>query len=215
MKWIEINIGLKYEKIFLNEVLISQIKPIVDQNRARVCSWHFLWEGKPWPELKGTGITLRLRFFGEENIIDSLRNDLDAKFLILENQFPDLYLGHCFGKHGDCEKEYKGEADDWGTEGWKLGRDVLRFASNTALKLIQDQDKLGKIEDYKKNVNFYADRYVHSFLNMLKTIPSFDEANFLLFEGCQRSALKLIHRQLSREEYIRIKRLVQQKILGL
>jgi hypothetical protein len=156
-----------------------------------------------------------LRFFGEESAIATLRNDLDAKFVSLENEFPDLYLGHCFGRHGDCGKEYDGEAEDWGAEGWKLGIDMLRFASDTALKLIEDRDKLGRTEDYRKDINFYADRYVHLFLNMIGTIPSFDEADFLLLQGCQRSSLRIIGRLLSNEELSRIKQLVRQEIQSL
>jgi len=215
MRWTEINVGLKRETSFLNEVLVSQIKPMVDENRARISSWHFLWECKPWPELRGTGTTLRLRFFGEESTIASLRNDTDAKLIRLEDQFPDSYLGHCFGKHGDCEEEYDGEAEDWGTEGWKLGIDFLRLASDTALKLIEDRDKIGRGEEYRKDINFYADRYVHLFLNELGTMPSFDESNFLLYEGCQRTSTRLIGRQLSREEWNRIRQLVQQEIQSL
>jgi len=215
MRWIEINVGLKYDKPFLNEVLVSQIKPIVEQNQARICSWHFLWEGKPWPVPREIGTTLRLRFFGEESTIATLRNDLDTKFLSLEKQSPDLYLGHCFGKHGKCEQEYDGEAEDWGIEGWKLGIGMLGFASDTALKLIEDQDKLGRTRDYRWGINFYADRYVHLFLNMIETIPSFDEADFLLSRGCQRTSLKSIGKPLLQEELNRIKQLVKREIQSL
>jgi len=136
-------------------------------------SWHFLWEGKPYPS------TLRLRFYGDDEKITELHQFLEKK---LES------IPHCYGEHGDCResKEYGGEADSWGSKAWEKGVSFLEFGAEFALELIENKDRLGNSNEYKRNVFFYADRYTHLFLNQISSL--LDEADFYLLQGVFRYA---------------------------
>jgi len=107
----------------------------------------------------------------------------------LEEKLKDI--PHCYGEHGDCGigKEYKGEANDWGTKGWEKGVSLLEFGSELALELVENKDKLGISDEYKKNVMFYADRYTHLFLNQISSL--LDEVDFYLMEGVGRLAYRI------------------------
>lgn len=153
LKWIEVNIKCTPETS-KNEYLTKIARTILNESSSRYESWHFLWEGKPWPN------TLMLRFFGHDEKIDDLKQ-------YLEDELKDIC--HCYGAHGDCGegKEYKGEANYWGTEAWKKGIIFLEFGSEFALELIENKDKLGNSIEYKKEISYYADRYTHLFLNRM------------------------------------------------
>jgi len=172
LRWIEVNIE-RPPNISKDEHLTKLVKPVLNKFRTKIQSWHFLWEGRPWPS------TLRLRFFGDGKEIEELRQ-------FLEKKLKDI--PHCYGKHGDCGegKEYKGEADAWGTKAWEEGIRFLELGSEFALELVENKDKLGKSDEYKKNAVDYADRYTHCFLNQISSLV--DEANFNLTEGVFRFA---------------------------
>lgn len=184
MKWVEVNIGVKKDEHIKRVVLLEFVAPLVEDIQSKVESWHFLWESKPWPKIEGIGTTLRLRFYGEDNIVDQIKQEIENRLATLERDKPELYLGHCFGRHGKCDEDYEGEADDWGTDAWKYGIKFLNTGSEFALALIKNQDKLDKSAEYKKSIDFYADRYVHCFLNNI-FVPS-EEVNFYLKEAIQR-----------------------------
>ena len=63
MKWIEVNIKCTPE-IPKDEYLTKIVRAILNECRSKFESWHFLWEGKPWPN------TLMLRFVGDDEKID-------------------------------------------------------------------------------------------------------------------------------------------------
>lgn len=214
-KWIEMNIGLKNDNKFLNNMLIDYVKPIVEESRMKLSSWHYLWEEKPWPKPMGKGLTLRLRFFAEEGTISDLKKKLDNIFLKLETTFPTSYYGHCFGNHGECEEEYTDEVDEWGNEGWELGKEMLKFSSESALKLIEAEIRTMDDKTYSKDILYYADRYVHMFLNTVNTIMPFQESEFLMHEGIQRESNNTIGRQLSKDELRNIKDLISQEISSI
>lgn len=174
MKWIELNVGINRTNPD-DKILMDTIKPILNQFKKNINSWHFLWENKPWPKLKGKGKTLRVRFFGKNKDIEKLKIFLDKKFQTLEKKEPTYYFGHCFGRHGDCGNKYAGE-DTWGTEAWKMGMKFLNLGSDFALELIKNKNKLGKTPIYLKDVSYYADRYCHLFLNQIGSLT--DEAIF-------------------------------------
>lgn len=133
-----------------------------------------------------------------------MENELDK----LEKSEPQYYSGHCFGRHGDCEKEYAGE--DWGTEGWQLGIKLLEFGSEVALELIKNREKLGKSEEFKLPIEFYADRYVHCFLNNI--LNTSEEIDFYLCEAIQRISQSSIGKQFEQKELERIMRETRNKI---
>lgn len=117
---------------------------------------------------------------------------------MLEEEKPELYLGHCFGRHGECGKDYEGEADDWGTEAWEHGIKFLNLGSEVALALIKNQEKLEKSEEYKQPIDFYADRYIHCFLNNI--FDPFKEISFYLNQAIQRISNHRIGRLVKQEE---------------
>lgn len=184
MKWVEVNIGVKEDICAMRKVLLDFVAPFVDEMRSKFMSWHFLWEGKPWPEVYRRGVTLRLRFYGKDELIEGIRSEIEGRLKELEKNNPELYLGHCFGRHGECGKDYEGEAAEWGTEAWKLGVKFLNMGSEVALTLLKNKDKLGRSEEYKKSLEYYADRYVHCFLNNIFS-PA-EEIIFLLRQGIGR-----------------------------
>lgn len=169
LKWIEVNIKCAPET--QDEYLTKTVRKILNECRSKYESWHFLWEGKPWPN------TLRLRFFGNDNKIDDIKQ-------YLEEELKDIC--HCYGEHGDCGegKEYKGEANGWGTNVWDKGIKFMEFGSEFALELIENKDKLGKSREYKGDAFFYADRYTHLFLNQVGSI--INEVYFDLGQGIFR-----------------------------
>ena len=180
MKWIELNAGIDPKS--KRNALLEFVSPLISEHRPEFDSWHFLWEGKPWPTLKEKGITLRLRFYGENDSVDKLLQIIEKKLEKLEDENPLFYLGHCYGRHGDCPGEYEGE--DWGEKGWKLGMKFLQFGSEVALELIENENILGKSTDYKLNMMDYAERHIHCFLNDIFT--SEEEVYFYLENTIQR-----------------------------
>lgn len=180
MRWVEANIGVTGNVDAMHEVLLDFVIPFVGKMRNKFTSWHFLWESKPW------SITLRLRFYGEEDIVEKIKQEIENKLNELEKNRPELYLGHCFGSHGDCGKDYEGEAAEWGTEAWNLGIKFLNLGSEVALTLLKNKGKLGSSEEYKKSIEFYADRFVHCFLNNI--FDSSKEINFYLEQAIQRTS---------------------------
>jgi hypothetical protein len=184
LKWLEVNLGIKRDLSAMHTVLLEFVVPLLEDVRSRIESWHFLWESKPWPDVKGNGITLRLRFYGESNTIDQIKEEIEKKLIALEKEKHELYRGHCFGKHGECDKDYEGEADDWGTEAWELGTKFLNLGSEVSLKLIKNQQKIGSSKEYRRPIEFYVDRYVHCFLNNI--FDQSEEIDFYLKEAIGR-----------------------------
>jgi len=177
LKWVEVNIEQSVKS--KDELLTKLVGPVLNEFKAEVESWHFLWEGKPWPS------TLRLRFLGEEQKIERLRKSLEEKL---------IGISHCYGAHGDCREhaKYDGEANGgngWGIKAWERGIKFMEFGAEFALELVENRSKLGKSNEYKKDASFYADRYTHLFLNQIGSL--IDEAEFDLNEGIFRYAYRI------------------------
>lgn len=160
--------------MIVHDCMVKFVRPALNQYRSKIESWHFLWESKPWPS------TLRLRFFANDDVIEELRTFLDEEL---------KETSHCYGRHGECEKEYEGEADDWGTKAWEQGIRFLELGSEFALELIENKEKLGNSDEYKKDAFFYADRYTHLFLNQITSLV--DEPDFYLTQGIFRFACQI------------------------
>lgn len=193
MKWIEVNVGINPD--IKNIALVELVSPIVRKYKSNFTSWHFLWEAKPWPALKKKGITLRLRFFGENDSITKMKDVLEAKLRRLEHDNSHSFFGHCYGRHGDCPGEYEGE--DWGKKGWKLGMKFLQLGSEVALELIENENMLGKSDDYKLSLFRYAERYVHCFLDTIYSTE--EEVNFYLQNAIQRLCHLVTKQQFDKE----------------
>ena len=183
LKWIEVNVRHP-DRISRIDFLIETIKPLVleVQNKFMVQSWHFLWEEVPYPS------TLRLRFLVENEEYSSLKS-------LIEDGITDF--DYCFGSNGNCGKEYGGEASEWGIKGWERGIEFLQYGSEFAMELMEKKESLGLGNEYKKSGYFFADCYVHLFLNQLEPLliekDGVGEAHFLICESVYRYALKYIN----------------------
>ena len=196
LKWIEVNIRCPSEPL-KDEYLTKYVKSILNEYRAKVRSWHFLWEGKPWPS------TLRLRFFGDDEGLKQLQQSLEEKL---------KDIPHCYGEHGECgkDKEDKGEAsENWGTKAWEKGMRFLEVGAEFALGLVENKNKLGKSDEYKRDAFFYADRYTHLFLNQIGSL--LDEPDFYLTQGISRFSCQ-IGKELSSNKIRSIVEKTKQKI---
>jgi hypothetical protein len=180
MKWVEVNVK-QPGNLSKTDFLVKGIKPLVKYAKTNIgiISWHFLWEGVPYPS------TLRLRF-----LLDT-EKAAPAKALI-EACLKDFEF--CFGAHGQPDKEYEGEASDWGVKGWEKGIEFLCYGSEFALELTENKNNIGAGNDFKKNSFFFADRYTHLFLNQLEPLlvekDDIDEAHFEMCEGIFRYAVQ-------------------------
>jgi hypothetical protein len=207
MKWIELNVGIDPNNN--RDALIEFVFPVVEKNRSKFQSWHFLWENKPWPILEKKGTTLRLRFYGEKWAINKLKEQLDKKLISLETEKPNSYFGHCYGRHGDCPGEYEGE--DWGRKGWKLGMSFLQFGSEVALEFIRNENKLGKSDEYKLSKWRYVERYVHCFLDAV--FKPEEEADFHLINTIQRLSLLTTGKQFGETNQVELFNDIKAKII--
>lgn len=186
-KWIEVNIGVANRETDRERILVELVGPFVEKWRREILAWHFLWETKPWPESRGLGVTLRLRVFAESAEVEAIRREIGI--VLAEAETSGRVLGHSFGAHGVIDEEYLGESEEWGTRGWQLGVSALQMGTETALELIQNGFRLGRTEEFKKDIGYYADRWTHLFLNQIGTLlerAGIDEAQFDLREALSR-----------------------------
>jgi hypothetical protein len=182
LKWVEVNVRLP-DEISRVDFFLETIKPLVIEvkNMFAVQSWHFLWEEVPYSS------TLRLRFLVETENVGSLKS-------VIEDVIGDFE--YCFGSHGNCGKEYGGEESEWGVKGWERGVEFLNFGSEFAMELMEKKESLGVGNEYKKGGYFFADLYIHLFLNQLEPLliekDGVGETHFLMCEGVYRYALQYI-----------------------
>jgi hypothetical protein len=183
LKWVEVNVGLA-DRMSRIDFFMETIKPLVleVQNKFTVKSWHFLWEKVPYSS------TLRLRFLVQNEDVGSLKREIEGGVTEFD---------YCFGSQGDCEKEYGGQVVEWGVKGWERGIEFLQFGSEFAMELMEKKESLGLDNEYKKSAYFFADRYIHLFLNQLEPLliekDGVGETHFLMCEGVYRYALQYIN----------------------
>lgn len=175
MKWIEINVCVNvYQAMY--DALIRLVDPLASEFKAMArdgCTWHYLWENQPWP------LTLRVRFYCDDDVIEKVARRFEELHSSLAASQPPLLCGFCYGRHGECGKEYSGEADEYGPKGWELVSRMLNFGSEVALELIKAEgDGLMGGGDFKKPLEVYVDRYVHLFLDQMAA--RIDELRFCL-----------------------------------
>lgn len=147
-KWVEVDIHLNvYGRT--NEVLVETVKEFVEDFKKKgwIKSWHFFREPQ-----------IRLRFFGEANSIEKVKNSLNDRLQQLESERSDLFSCHVFGSHGQRGKEYTGEHDFW-KEDWPLVMKLWNDTSEFALSLIS--------KGAKKPLDIHGERHIHLLLNQL------------------------------------------------
>ena len=147
-KWVEVNIHLNnYTRA--NEAIADVVKNLVEKFKSGnlIKSWHFFREPQ-----------IRLRFFGEEDKIEKVKQMIDDCLKDLESSKGDLYSCHVFGSHGIRGKEYTGEDDFWDND-WSLVMKLWEQTSEFVLALISGKPCIA--------LDVHGERHVHLFLNQL------------------------------------------------
>jgi len=146
-KWIEVDIHLNnYTRT--DEVIRETVKELVQDFKTKnwIRSWHFFREPQ-----------IRLRFYGEAENIDKVKEAVDSKLNERESTKGDLYSCHVFGSHGRRNEEYVGESGFWLND-WLS---VMKLWENTA------EFALSMIDSASKPLDVHGERHVHLLLNQL------------------------------------------------
>lgn len=174
--WIEINLDVDIED--QDDVLLKELRPHVDRLKkaGALLTWHYFRE----PELR---FRMRLKSRAdrkkEVRTISALANSLKRKRLVSE-----WHLGN----HGEEGREYAGEEDRYGRNGWKAAQLYFDRGSETALDLLALKRRSGlenplwgrgfgnpweggERNPWREKVDdplvYHWSRYVHLFSNQL------------------------------------------------
>ncbi len=147
MKWIELIVELAEDSDF-NRLLRSLVKPyIADLYTNHVqFSWHFFREP-----------SLCWRFYADDNVIDSICEELSSKLELMEGGEP-IITKYYFGAFLEEGKVYNGESDYYGKEAWEASYKLWEAGSNLALVLLDNPTK---------PISFHAVRSMHLMQNQL------------------------------------------------
>lgn len=160
-EWFVINIRVSEKQSEKEDLLIRLHSDIVCVFKAKLESWHFLWEGSPFRH------TLLMRFFGNADTIGEIEKTMTK---LLDAQ----------GIDSKPDETYDGEAKHFGTRGWEYIRKVLHLGSDFAIDIIENERKVVKNEEYKLSLSGYLERWVHLFMNQLNTRVREDATLFQL-----------------------------------
>ncbi len=122
--WIEVNLSAKIED--QDGILLDVLLPYVERlkKKAVLENYHYFRE----PEIR---FRVRLKNgrvkAAETKAVESLARSLVRRGLVSEWHF---------GNHGEAGKEYKGEEDRYGRNGWRVAQNYFRNGSDVALRLI-------------------------------------------------------------------------------
>jgi hypothetical protein len=148
-KWLVINLKVPAEKSEKEDLLLGIFDGVISKFRDTVQSWHFLWEGKPYPH------TLLLRFYGQSRTIDGMRAALKD---YIDNKNLEYHL----------DNAYDGERNSYGVKGWKYVMGNLCLGADFAVDLIKNERTRNTV-DFPKPLSCYVDRWMHLFPNQLGT----------------------------------------------
>jgi len=149
-KWLAINLRAQVGLDDREDLLLMLFEEIISKFKEKVDSWHFLWESDPYPN------TLLLRFYGDSEVIDKIKENFDG---FLQEKKIDF----------TPDNTYDGEAKSYGAEGWKYVMRILHLGSTLALDLAKNERTGGKKEEFAQPILCYVDRWIHLFLNQLLT----------------------------------------------
>lgn len=123
--WIEVNLGAAVED--QDAILLDVLRPHVERLKrtGELITWHYFRE----PEIR---FRMRLRskaaYRRQTIAISRLADSLKERGVVSEWHF---------GNHGEAGKEYTGEEDRYGKNGWLVSQDYFRNGSETALDLLE------------------------------------------------------------------------------
>jgi hypothetical protein len=174
--WIEANLHCDLEA--QSHVLLDVLRPYVERLKksGRLVTWHFFRE----PEIRfRVRLKDRKTKTAESRAVASMADSLVKQKLVSSWHF---------GNHGEGGKEYSGEEDRYGRNGWKVAQDYFNSGAETALRLLalkrekRLEDPLwakglgnpwegGEANPWKERQEdplvFQWSRYVHLFTNQL------------------------------------------------
>ncbi len=198
--WVEINLSVELKD--QDKILLEVLRPYVKELKKKkgLVTWHYFREPQIRFRLRLRNQALRRK---EAKAVSALAESLKRKGLVSEWHF---------GSHGEKGKEYVGEEDRYGTNGWKVAQDYFNQGSETGLRLLELKRRSrlenplwerglgnpwegGKRNPWREKVedplSYHWSRYVHLFTNQLGF--GIDEET----ELCSRQAEK--YRRVSKE----------------
>lgn len=183
--WLEVNLACTPNFVKVN--LPRIVKPILEETKGLIKTWHFLYEGQCW---KGKWVeddtlsVVRLRFQAKANQVKIVKNIIWNNLCVAQKYkwIGDFY----FGCHGIPDKAYIGEAHDFNEKvenpvGWKLTKQWLQTGSELALLLYEVGTKLVKPGDQT-----HFRRFIHFFANQL------GKAEWTIHKGDIKSAFMVV-----------------------
>jgi len=180
--WFVINIRVSEKPSEKEDLLLRLHSDIVSIFKAKLESWHFLWEGSPFRH------TLLMRFFGNSDTIREIGKKMTK---LLDEEGIDWKV----------DETYDGETKSYGTKGWDYLMKVLHLGSDFAIDIIENKRKGEVTEEFKRYLGGYLERWVHLFNNQLDTQIREDVALFRL--SAHRTAVNYLgeekYRKISRE----------------
>jgi lantibiotic biosynthesis dehydratase-like protein len=193
--WIEVN--LMADLAVQDHVLLDYLRPYLRRlaTRGMMEGFHFFRE----PEIRfRVRLGDRIAMESEKEALRALANSLAEKGLVSEWHF---------GNHGEAGKEYVGERDRYGKNGWKVAQEYFQHGSEAALELLAlrrkgilenplwakglgnpwEGGKRNPWREREENPLFYHwSRYVHLFTNQLGF--DIDEESMLCAKQSERYA---------------------------
>ena len=88
------------------------------------------------------------------------------------------------------DTNYCGEANIYGSKGWKYIAKILHLGSEFAIDLIKRERERRENEEFKGRVELFVDRWVHLFLNQMLT--RVDEPRILYAFSVHRLAINIL-----------------------
>ncbi len=109
-----------------DKLLLEAVRPYVEKLKGAraLVTWHYFRE----PEIRfRVRLKSRASRTRETRALSALAESLERKGLVSEWHF---------GSHGEKGKEYSGEEDRYGKNGWEVAQDYFEHGSETALMLL-------------------------------------------------------------------------------
>ena len=148
-KWVEVNIHFS-DPQENRRVLLAFVKPFVEdcKKHSLIESWHFFEERCPQRGPKLGEPEIRLRFYGESEDIDAVKDQLSSKLRNLVASSKDPITYYHFGNHGE-PGDYVGEANYWGND-WSIAMKQYQEGAELGLWFIQNFSSTMPLERWQK-----------------------------------------------------------------
>jgi len=152
--WVEVDI-IPMKKS-MEEILVTAVKPLIDNLRGEIETWHFLREFEP---IKKPHIRFRIRT-KQASQLNAVRTEIESVLTPLRgNEIEDFYYG-VHGKPETDTEKYEGEAKNFGVKGWQVAQKLMEHTGNAVIEMITKTP-------LERPVDWYAERCIHFFLNQI------------------------------------------------